>query len=294
MVNLVLGTRDSRLALEQTQRVIRALQAHDPTLSIQVRPIRTTGDRIQNRTLQEIGGKGLFVKELQQAILDGTIDAAVHSLKDMEVYSDPRLQLTAMLPRESPHDVLVSQHGYQLATLPPHARLGTSSPRRTQQLQDYRPDLVIVPVRGNLDARLKQLEVGAIDALILAEAGLARLELQDRIDEKISLETMIPAAGQGTIAVECLVARTELQTLFASIHCEKTGACARAERAVVRHLEGDCYTPIGAYATYQEDGSLSLQGYFFDKRGYRVQAHGNDPDALGKSVAVRLKEGASV
>lgn len=250
---VTLGTRGSKLAIRQTEIIANLLRDQFPEVEFQTLVIQTTGDRIQDRPLSQFGDKGVFVRAIERALLDGTIDLAVHSLKD--VPSDvetPGLTLAAFSSRADPRDALVSRHGEALAALKPGARVGTSSLRRRAQLAALRPDLVTVDIRGNVDTRLRKVREGEYDAIILAVAGLQRLGLEDVISEVLPVELFVPDAGQGIMAVQCRVG-SPAEVMAACIDDPASHRSAQAERAVVRALQAGCHSPVGALATQQTD-----------------------------------------
>src|SRR4051812_28355915 len=251
------------MALYQAGLVRDRLRAAHPELAqpgaLELAPIRTTGDRVQNRLLAEIGGKGLFTKEIEEALLDRRIDLAVHSLKDMETWLPPGLSLACVLPRDDPRDALVSRDGARLAGLPAGSRIGTAALRRAAQILRLRPDLAIVPVRGNVNTRLAKLEAGEMDALVLALSGLERIGLAGRASEILSADFMLPAVGQGALAVECRADDAEAIEALRPLNDGASAACVTAERAMLAALNGSCRTPIAGYATIAGD-TLRLEG----------------------------------
>jgi hydroxymethylbilane synthase len=258
---LRIGTRGSPLAVIQAEAVGNALMRAHAELSVAYRVVRTSGDRIQDRPLAEVGGKGLFTKEIEHGLLDGTIDIAVHSMKDVETFLPDGLCIAAMLPREDPLDALLSKGGARLDALPHGARIGTSSIRRQAQLLHRRPDLRIVPFRGNVETRLRKLEGGEAEATLLAAAGLKRLGRLGIITELLDPETILPAAGQGAIGIEVRAADGATRSLLAAIDHPETTACVGAERTMLAALDGSCRTPIGALATLDAAGAtLTLHG----------------------------------
>jgi len=250
---LRLGTRGSPLALTQANMVTAALRAAhglDET-AIEIVPIRTSGDRIQDRPLAEVGGKALWTKELDRALIDGEIDFAVHSMKDVETIRPPEITIAAMLPRADVRDRLIGAE--TMAALPQGARIGTSSPRRTAQLLRRRPDFRIVLFRGNVDTRLAKLASGEAEATLLAAAGLDRLGRHD-VGHAIATEEMLPAPAQGAVGIEALADRADIRTLLAAIDHADTSACVRAERALLAALGGDCRSPVAALAVRAGEG----------------------------------------
>jgi len=258
---LRIGTRGSPLALIQAENVGAALLRAYPDVALDYRVVRTSGDRILDRPLAEVGGKGLFTKEIEQALLDGQIDLAVHSMKDVETFLADGLCIAAMLPREDPRDVLLSAGGERLDMLPQGARIGTSSIRRQAQLLHRRPDLRVVPFRGNVQTRLNKLQAGEAEATLLAAAGLKRLARLDLATEVLDTDAMLPAAGQGAIGIEARASDTTVMAMLERIDHRATHLCVAAERAMLAALDGSCRTPIGALAELDESGrALRLRG----------------------------------
>jgi hydroxymethylbilane synthase len=264
--SLRIGTRGSALAIQQTQIVVDALHAAWPDLSVDVMHIRTTGDRIQDVPLAKIGDKGLFVKEIEEALLDGRIDWAVHSVKDLPSELPNGLSVGTLAARSDPRDALVARHGLNLATLPENAVIGTSSLRRRAQLLHWRPDLAIVPVRGNVDTRLRKLETDGLDGIVVAAAGLVRMGWEGRITDIIPPEISLPAVGQGALGVEMRSDDEEAHTLFQPLTCTATQAAVTAERTFLACLQGGCQVPIAAWATV-DDSRLCLRGMISDIDG---------------------------
>jgi hydroxymethylbilane synthase len=267
--SLRIGTRGSALAIQQTQIAVAALHAAWPNLSVDVMHIRTTGDRIQDVPLAKIGDKGLFVKEIEEALLDGRIDWAVHSVKDLPSELPSGLSVGTLAARSDPRDALVARHGLNLATLPENAVIGTSSLRRRAQLLHWRPDLVIVPVRGNVDTRLRKLETDGLDAIVVAAAGLVRMGWEGRISDIIPPEISLPAVGQGALGVEMRSDDEEAHTLFQPLTCTATQATVTAERTFLARLQGGCQVPIAAWATV-DDSRLCLRGMISDIDGFTL------------------------
>jgi hydroxymethylbilane synthase len=261
-----IGTRGSALAMQQTRIAVDALHAAWPDLIVDVIQIRTTGDRIQDVPLVKIGDKGLFVKEIEEALLDGRIDWAVHSVKDLPSELPRGLSVGMLAARSDPRDALVARHGLNLATLPERAVIGTSSLRRRAQLLHWRPDLDIVPVRGNVDTRLRKLETDGLDGIVVAAAGLMRMGWEGRISAIIPPEISLPAVGQGALGVEMRSDDEEAQTLFQPLTCVETQAAVTAERSFLACLQGGCQVPIAAWATV-DDGRLCLRGMISDIDG---------------------------
>lgn len=256
---LRIATRQSPLALWQARHVAAALESRYPELRVELVGMTTQGDKILDAPLAKVGGKGLFVKELEQGLLEGRADLAVHSMKDVPVALPDGLHLSAILEREDPRDAFVSNHYQSLAELPTGARVGTSSLRRQCQLAERRPDLRIEPLRGNVNTRLAKLDRGEFTAIILAAAGLKRLELEGRIRGLLEPAESLPAIGQGAIGIECRCDDERVNTLTASLHHPATALCVRAERALNHRLEGGCQVPIAGYAELVR-GELWLRG----------------------------------
>jgi hydroxymethylbilane synthase len=253
MNRLRIGTRKSPLALWQAEHVRARLTAAHPGLEIELVKMSTEGDRILDAPLAKVGGKGLFLKELEQALLDGRADIAVHSLKDVTVTLPDGLHIPVIGEREDPRDAFVSSRFDSLAALPKGARVGTSSLRRTCQLRALYPHLEIVSLRGNVNSRLAKLDGGEFDAIILACAGLKRLDLGERIRAELAPEIMLPAVGQGVICIECRSGDVAVERLIAPLHHKTTAVRVAAERALNARLEGGCQVPIAAYAELDED-----------------------------------------
>jgi len=289
---LVIATRASRLALWQAEHVQALLQAQYPQTEVSLLKLSTRGDEILDRSLQKVGGKGLFIKELENALIDGRADLAVHSLKDVPVDMPPQFELTAILPRAESRDAWVSPQYASLEELPHGATVGTSSLRRECQLRALRPDMQVKPLRGNLDTRLRKLDEGQFDAIILAAVGLQRLELTERIRTIIPVEQSLPAAGQGALGIEVLQSRPEMARLMQPLICAQSTAIAEAERAVSRVLGGSCSTPLAAHAQLINN-QLSVYALVATPDGQtvlRANARGpiTDPQALGNQVAQDL------
>jgi hydroxymethylbilane synthase len=253
MNRLILATRRSALALAQSRAFARALMQATPGLHIDELEIVTQGDRITDRPLVDIGGKGLFIKELEEALLEGRAQIAVHSYKDVPAEIPSGFAIACVPLREDPRDVLVSTNGIKLADLPHGARVGTSSLRRAVALRVVRPDLVIVPLRGNVDTRLRKLEEGQAEAIVLARAGLVRLGIAHRATEVLEPEVMLPAIGQGALAVEIRASDEATRAILAPLVHRETEVCVAAERGVMGSLGADCRTPVAAHALRQGD-----------------------------------------
>lgn len=255
---LIIATRESRLALWQARHVQDRLRALYPQCSVELLGMTTLGDQVLDRSLNEIGGKGLFTKELEVALLEGRADIAVHSLKDVPMSLPDGFELAAVMPREDPRDAFVSNQYADLDALPQGARIGTSSLRRAAQLSERRPDLQVIALRGNLDTRLGKLDRGEYDAIVLAAAGLKRLGLAQRIRQIMPASGSLPAPGQGALGIEILAHRPELRAWLAPLADRRTWLEVTAERSVSRALGGSCRIPLAAYAVIQPDGTLHL------------------------------------
>jgi hydroxymethylbilane synthase len=289
-----IATRKSPLAMWQAEHVADALRAAHPGLVVEILGMSTQGDKILDTPLAKIGGKGLFVKELEQRMLEGDADIAVHSMKDVPVELPEGLHLAVILEREDPRDAFVSNDHESLEALPEGARVGTSSLRRQCQLADRRPDLGILSLRGNVNTRLRKLDEGEYDAIILASAGLIRLGFADRIRGFIPTDDSLPAIGQGAIGIECRTDDPRVNALLAPLHHAPTAACVRAERALNRRLEGGCQVPIGGHATLA-DGELHLRGLVGTVDGSEIvrgEIRGPEAaaDQLGRTLAEELLE----
>jgi hydroxymethylbilane synthase len=290
---LRLATRQSALALWQTEHVAARLRAAHPGLTVELVPMTTRGDRILDRPLAEIGGKGLFLKELEVAMLEGQADAAVHSLKDVPMELDGPFTLAAILERADPFDAFVSEKYTDFDALPAGARVGTSSLRRQAQLRARRKDLQVVDLRGNVNTRIAKMQAGEYDAIILACAGLDRLRLSRFIRHRLDAPSWLPAVAQGAIAVECRDDDERAQQLLKVLDHRTTRVCVEAERAMNRRLHGSCTVPVAAYATL-DGGVLSLEGLVGDAAtGECIRAsevgRANDPEGLGRLVATELR-----
>ena len=285
--SIVFATRPSALARSQTRQTMLALQAAWPGLDCAEKIVTTSGDRILDRPLPEIGGKGLFTQELENELLDGKVQAAVHSLKDLPVQAPHGTILAAIPARADARDVLVSPGGHSLDSLPEGAITGTSSLRRAAQLLAQRPDLRIVPLRGNIDTRLKKAMQGQYDAIILAGAGLIRLNLEEYITQWLPLDVMLPAPGQGALAVQCRADDAPTRGYIHALEDPNTRNATIAERAFLTGLGGGCSLPVAAYAI-MEQGIVHLQGLAAAPDGsrlIRVKGQGQDPWELGHELA---------
>ena len=291
---LVIASRESMLAMWQAEHIKGRLKALYPDCEVEILGMTTRGDQILDRTLSKIGGKGLFIKELEQALQDGRADLAVHSIKDVPMELPEGFALAAIGERASPFDAFVSNQYARLEDMPEGAIVGTSSLRREAQLRAKFPHLTIKPLRGNVQTRLSKLDNGDYDAVILASAGLQRLGLDGRIREILSPADSLPAAGQGALGIEIAARRTDLADILRPLNHEETAACVTAERALARALGGSCQVPLAAYCV-MEDGLLTLNGLVGHPDGsVIIEASAQAPvayaDALGRAVAKRLAD----
>lgn len=292
MDKIVIASRESRLAMWQAEHIQARLQALYPHLSVEILGMTTQGDQILDKTLSKIGGKGLFVKELEVALAEGRADLAVHSIKDVPMVLPEGYTLAAICEREDPRDALVSARYADLSELPDGAVVGTSSLRRESQIRARYPRLVVKPLRGNVQTRLRKLDDGEFDAIILAAAGLKRLGLSERIRKELPPSESLPAAGQGALGIEIRADRADLMQLLAPLNHAATHACVSAERALARELGGSCQVPLGAFATLNE-GMLALGGFVASPDGsVMLTASASAPadyaNALGRAVAKKL------
>jgi len=291
---LRIATRKSPLALWQAEHVATLLRDAHAGLNVELLPMSTQGDRIQDRSLAAIGGKGLFIKELEVALAERRADIAVHSMKDVPAEMPHGFVIAALLTRADPRDALLCRRGSALNDLPAGAKLGTSSLRRRAQILAARPDLSIEPLRGNVDTRLSRLENGALDAIVLACAGLVRLGLESRITTRLAPATMLPAVGQGAIGIECRSEDTRTRALVAALDDAATHTALAAERAFARTLGGSCQSPIAALARIEEN-RLTLEGLVAEPDGSRLLRESIAGDCaraetLGEELARRLLE----
>ncbi|MEC5399165.1 hydroxymethylbilane synthase [Uliginosibacterium sp. H1] len=289
---IVIATRESRLALWQAEHIKARLEAAWPGCTVDLLGMTTRGDQILDRTLSKVGGKGLFVKELEEALLDGRADIAVHSMKDVPAELPPGFALVATCARETPLDAFVSNRYDSLDDLPPGAVVGTSSLRREAQLHAAYPYIGVEPLRGNLDTRLRKLDEGRYDAIILAAAGLKRLGLGERIRSVLPAEQSLPAAGQGALGIEARADRPEVAAWVAPLIDPVTAACVTAERALTHALQGGCEVPIGAFCE-PRDAALHMRAFVAAVDGSRIiRAEGaaapGEAAALGRRLAEDL------
>lgn len=295
-MKIVVGTRGSKLALTQTNWVIDNLKAINSDIEFEVKIIKTKGDIIQNVSLEKIGDKGIFVKEIEQQLLDGEIDMAVHSMKDMPSYLPEGLKFAGIPKREDPRDVLILKKGYSsIDDLPKGAIIGTGSKRRKYQLLDIRPDLVIVPIRGNVDTRIRKIEEDNLDGIILAASGILRVGLKEKISSYFQTDVMIPAPAQGALAIEIRKNNPEIESIINLLKDETTEIQVSAERAFLDGVSGSCHMPMGAYCEVKEN-YIKLSGLFGDENGNllitkSIEGDKSSPRDLGMELAkLVLKE----
>ncbi|MBI5809943.1 MAG: hydroxymethylbilane synthase [Deltaproteobacteria bacterium] len=291
---VIIGTRASSLALWQANWVKSEIESRNPGMRAVLEKIKTTGDKILDVPLAKVGGKGLFVKEIEEALLDGRIDLAVHSMKDVPTVLPERLHLRAITKREDPRDAVISRGNVKLLSLLKGARIGTSSLRRQAQLLRVRPDFQILQLRGNLDTRMRKLDDGLFDAIILAGAGVKRLGWQERITELLSTEISLPAIGQGALGIETRKDDKEINGLTAFFDHPETSFAVRSERALLKRLDGGCQVPIAAYGELNGD-TLKLTGLVASVDGKTLvkdvkTGHKAEAEAIGRALAERLLE----
>ena len=297
MRKIIVGSRRSKLALTQTNWVIDQLKALDPSYDFEVKEIVTKGDQILDVTLSKVGGKGLFVKEIEQAMLDKEIDMAVHSMKDMPAVLPEGLTIGSIPVREDHRDAFISKNHVALKDLPGGAIVGTSSLRRGAQILSVRPDLEIKWIRGNIDTRLSKLQNEDYDAIILAAAGLSRMGwTSDVVTEFLDPDLCLPAVGQGALSIECRADDSEVLELLEKFACEETTTTVTAERAFLHKMEGGCQVPIAGFAELKDNGDVALTGLVASPDGktiYKEYMIGRDPKEVGEKVAESLtKQGA--
>lgn len=287
-----IATRKSPLALWQAEHVAKLLEQTFPGIKTELVKMTTQGDKILDAPLAKIGGKGLFVKELEVGMLEGTADIAVHSMKDVPVEFPEGLHLGAILSREDPTDAFVSNRYASLSNLPSNARIGTSSLRRQCQIKELYPNAEILTLRGNVNTRLAKLDAGDYDAIILASAGLIRLGMGERITQRLDTKTSLPAIGQGAIGIECRIDDKELNDMLSKLHDNATGICVMAERAMNARLSGGCQVPIAGFAVIR-DNQLFMRGLVGSPDGsviYRSESSGKleQAESIGKTIAEDL------
>ena len=296
MKRLVIATRRSRLALWQAEHVKQHLEESHPGLAVELLPLSTRGDEILDRRLDQAGGKGLFVKELENALAERRADLAVHSMKDVPADLPPGFTLAAVMAREDPRDALVSNKFDALSAVPTGGILGTSSLRRAAQIAERHPRLQMKLLRGNVETRLAKLDRGEYDAIILAVAGLVRLGLAARIRSRLDVDDSLPAPGQGALGIECLDGRGEVASLVGVLNDPSTARCVQAERGVSRALGGSCAVPLGAYAEADATG-LRLRALVASLDGQRIaraDCRGTDPAVLAADAVAELRRHGAV
>lgn len=294
MRKLVVGSRRSKLALTQSKQFIDKLKAIDPSLEIEIKEIVTKGDRIVNQQLSKVGGKGLFVKEIQNELFNNDIDMAIHSLKDVPSIIPEGLTLGCIPDREIPFDAYIAKNHVPLEELPKNSIVGTSSLRRVAQILSKYPHLKIKWIRGNIDTRLNKLETEDYDAIILAAAGLKRMGWSDDVvTTYLDKDTLLPAIGQGALGIECRSNDIELLELLQKVHNNEVANCVTAERTFLASMDGSCQVPIGGYANYNNNNEIEFTGLIMTPDGKERYEHtevGTDPVKLGNRVSEILKE----
>lgn len=293
-MNIKIGTRGSKLALTQTNFVADSLKKIDPGITVEICTIKTSGDIMQDVALTKIGGKGVFVKEIEDALISGTIDLAVHSMKDVPTEIPAGLTFAAILKREDARDVLISRNNKKIEFMPRGARIGTGSLRRSSQLLAVLPDLTIVSLRGNLETRLKKIETENLHGVILAAAGMKRMGFAEKVSQYLPMEIMLPAVGQGALGLETRDSDDELKAMLAKLNHAPTALEIKAERSFLRHLGGGCLLPIAAFAKLEGD-KLSLEGLVAAPQGTsiirdKVKGSAQEAEELGKMLAEMILE----
>lgn len=293
MKEIRIGSRGSKLAVWQAEHVKAELEARYAGIIVTIQKIKTTGDKILDVPLAKVGGKGLFVKEIEDALLRNEIDIAVHSMKDVPAVLPEGLCIGAIPEREDPRDALLSRDGSGFLHLKAGARVGTSSLRRISQLLNQRPDIIIHPLRGNLDTRINKLEAGEFDAIILAAAGIRRLGWAERITEYLPETISLPAIGQGALCIECREADIGTREMISPLDHRETNICVRAERAFMTRLDGGCQVPIGAYAAMSGGNKITIEGFIASVDGRRMvrekrSGTTGNPEEAGTALAESL------
>ena len=287
-----IGTRGSPLALKQSTWVKKALSGRYPSLHLELVPIKTKGDKILDVPLAAVGGKGLFVKEIEEALLSGEVDLAVHSMKDMPGELPPGLVIGAVPLREDPRDVWISRDQVSFQAIPPQKKIGTSSLRRKSQLLHLRPDLQVVPLRGNLDSRIRKIESEDLEGIILAAAGLNRMGLSGLVTQILDIGLCLPAVGQGALVLEIREEDDALKEMVSCLNHQETALCTQAERSFLKRLQGGCQVPLAGHARFRE-GRLSLAGLIASLDGSvvikeKMEGPAGDPEGLGLRLAEHL------
>lgn len=299
MKKIRIGSRTSKMAMIQTNRIIDEIIRHHPVMAeegcIEIVPIKTMGCKVQDRKLAEIGGKGLFIKELEIALENGDIDIAMHSIKDVPSIMPEGFELCTVLERDEPWDCFLSPIAQTLDDLPQGATIGTSSPRRDALTRAYRPDLNIVTFRGNADTRIQKMENGEVDGTYLALSGLTRIGMQDKANQILGPDLMLPAAGQGAVGIEILSNNDQMRNLLAPLNHEESYRCVMAERYCLAEMDGDCHTPIAAYAEYVGKTEIRIRALASRVDGseiirHEMRASAESYIALGKEVGRTIKD----
>lgn len=290
-MNITVGTRGSKLALIQTQWVIDQLKIHHPEINFEIKVIKTKGDKIQHLSLDKIGDKGLFVKEIETQLINGDIDMAIHSMKDMPSFLPDGLKFASIPKREDPRDVLILKKPYKdLTDLPVGARIGTGSKRRKFQLLEHREDLNILPIRGNIDTRIRKMEEENLDGIVLAAAGVLRAGLGEKISCYLDVGIVVPAPAQGALAIEIRDRDIKLEKVIESIRDEKAEIQVAAERGFLEGIEGSCHIPMGAYCSIK-GGDIKLIGLFGDEEGKQIIVEAIDGDKeRPRELGLKLSE----
>ncbi|UOF93536.1 MAG: hydroxymethylbilane synthase [Bordetella sp.] len=298
--HLIIATRSSLLAIKQAEQVKNIICSLYPNCTTEISSMKTRGDRILDRSISQIGGKGLFVKELELALIDGRADLAVHSLKDVPLNLEAPLEICSILKRGDPRDAFISNNYESLRDMPSGSIVGTSSLRRESQLRARYPSLIVKPLRGNIETRLRKLDNGVFSGIILAAIGLKRIGLENRICEFLETSDFLPSPGQGALGIEIDTRRSDIKSCLAPLSCKSTTACLKAERSVSRALSGSCQIPLAAYAQIHPDNKLLLQALVSSPDGknfiYGKQIGSiTDADIMGKNMAkYLLDQGANL
>lgn len=291
-LRLIVGTRGSKLSLIQTGCIIEDLTRHNPKIEIEKKIIQTTGDKLESEPLEKISGKGVFEKEIDEAVINSEVDFAVHSMKDVPAEQSSELTIAAVPKRAPANDVFISKEYSKLVGLPKNASVGTSSPRRTAELLRFRSDLKILPIRGNVDTRIRKMDEGMYDSIVLAEAGVTRMGLQDRIVERLSIEEFTPAPGQGFLAVVSRNNREDVVNILRTVSDENSFAEAQAERAFMNEVGGGCKIPLGAYAQVEEKKIRILGSIISPDGAKRVNVREDGPmnnsESVGRNAAKKI------
>jgi hydroxymethylbilane synthase len=291
-LKLIVGTRGSKLSLIQTSSFVEGLKRCNPEIEVQTKIIQTTGDKLESEPLEKISGKGVFEKEIDEAVINSEVDFAVHSMKDVPAEQSSELTIAAVPKRAPANDVFISKKYSKLVNLPKDASVGTSSPRRTAELLRFRPDLKVLPIRGNVDTRIRKMDEGMYDSIILAQAGVIRMGMQDRIIECLSIEDFTPAPGQGFLAVISRNNRDDVLNILRTVSDGNSFAEAQAERAFMNEVGGGCKIPLGAFA-YVQGRTIRILGSIISPDGVKrvnVREDGpiDDPESVGRNAAKKI------